>query len=64
VLVGATLGAVLISPFLRGAAGGLLFLRISFVLSSVSGAVVGYGALKVLRRSEKIERRPRERSLQ
>lgn len=54
-LVGATLGAVLISPFLGGAAGDLLFLRISFVLSSVSGAVVGYGALKVLRRSEKIE---------
>jgi predicted membrane protein len=61
VLVGATLGAVLVSPFLGGAAVDLLFLRISFVLStsfvlsSVSGAVVGYGALKVLRRSEKIE---------
>ncbi len=51
VLVGATLGAVLISPFVGSAAGGLVFLMTSFALSSIPGAVIGYGVLKVLRRS-------------
>ena len=51
VLVGATLGAVLISPALGEAAGGLLFLMTSFALSSVPGAILGYLVLKALRRS-------------
>jgi energy coupling factor transporter S component ThiW len=51
VLVGATLGAVLISPFLGAAGGGLIALMIAFALSSIPGAVIGYGVLKVLRRS-------------
>jgi energy coupling factor transporter S component ThiW len=51
VLVGATLGAVLISPFLGQAAGGLVFLMTSFALSSIPGAIIGYGALKILRRT-------------
>ncbi|QIN81607.1 energy coupling factor transporter S component ThiW [Rubrobacter tropicus] len=50
VFVGATVGAVLISPFL-GAAGGLVVLMVSFALSSIPGAAIGYGVLKVLRRS-------------
>lgn len=51
VLVGATLGAVLISPFLGASGGGLIALMIAFALSSVPGAVIGYGVLKALRRS-------------
>lgn len=51
VLVGATLGAVLISPFLGAAGGGLIALMVAFALSSIPGAVIGYGVLKVLRRS-------------
>lgn len=51
VFVGATAGAVLISPFLGAAAGGLVVLMISFALSSIPGAILGYGVLKVLRRS-------------
>ena len=53
VLVGATLGAVLISPSL-GAAGGLVALMIAFALSSIPGAAIGYAVLKVLRRSGQI----------
>ncbi len=52
VLVGAPLGAVLISPFLDlGAAGGTLALMTSFALSSIPGAIAGYLLLKALRRA-------------
>jgi energy coupling factor transporter S component ThiW len=51
VLIGATLGAVLISPSLGAAGGGLIALMAVFALSSVSGAVIGYVVLKALRRS-------------
>jgi energy coupling factor transporter S component ThiW len=51
VLVGATLGAFLISPFLGEAAGGLLALMVAFALSSIPGAVIGYLVLKALRRA-------------
>lgn len=51
VLVGATLGAVLISPLLEGAGGGLLALMIAFALSSIPGAIIGYLVLKALRRA-------------
>ncbi len=51
VFVGAALGAVLISPFLGAAGGGLIALMIAFALSSIPGAAIGYGVLKVLRRS-------------
>ena len=54
VLVGATFGAVLISPFLGAAGGGLIALMIAFALSSVPGAVLGYVVLKALRRSGQI----------
>ena len=51
VLVGATLGAVLISPFLGDAGGGLIALMVAFAVSSIPGAVIGYLLLKVLRRA-------------
>ncbi|HEV2092035.1 MAG TPA: energy coupling factor transporter S component ThiW [Rubrobacter sp.] len=51
VLVGATLGAVLISPFLGAAGGGLVALMVAFALSSIPGAVIGYVLLRALRRS-------------
>ena len=52
VLVGAPLGAILISPFLDlGAAGGTVALMISFALSSIPGAILGYVLLKALRRA-------------
>lgn len=51
VLIGATLSAVLISPFLGGAGGGLIALMIAFAASSIPGAIIGYLILKVLRRS-------------
>ncbi|MGH3089082.1 MAG: energy coupling factor transporter S component ThiW [Rubrobacteraceae bacterium] len=51
VLIGATLGALLISPFIGEAAGGYAALAISFALSSIPGAVVGYLVLKALRRA-------------
>ncbi len=51
VLVGATLGAVVISPFLGVAGGGLIALMIAFALSSIPGAFIGYLALKALRRT-------------
>jgi len=54
VLVGATLGAVLISPFLGAAAGGLLALMAAFALSSVPGAIIGYLVLKALRRAGQV----------
>jgi hypothetical protein len=54
VFVGATLGAVLISPLLGAAGGGLIALIIAFALSSIPGAAIGYGVLKVLRRSGQI----------
>ncbi len=50
VFVGATLGALLISPFLGEAAGGLLALMVAFALSSIPGAIIGYLVLKMLRR--------------
>lgn len=53
VFIGATLGAVLISPFL-GAAGGLIALMVAFALSSIPGAAIGYGVLKVLRSAGQI----------
>lgn len=52
VLVGTTLGALLISPLLEGAAGGLFALMIAFALSSIPGAVIGYLLLKALRRTD------------
>jgi energy coupling factor transporter S component ThiW len=54
VFAGAPLGAVLISPLLGQAAGGLIFLMTAFALSSIPGAAIGYGVLKVLRKSGQI----------
>jgi energy coupling factor transporter S component ThiW len=55
VLVGAPLGAILISPFLDlGAAGGTVALMISFALSSIPGAILGYVLLKALRKADAI----------
>jgi len=54
VLVGATVGAVLISPLLEGVTGGFIALMISFALSSIPGAVIGYLLLKALRRTRAI----------
>ena len=52
VLIGAPLGAILISPFLDlGAAGGTVALMISFALSSIPGAILGYVLLKALRKA-------------
>ena len=52
VLVGAPLGAIWISPFLDlGAAGGTVALMISFALSSIPGAILGYVLLKALRKA-------------
>lgn len=51
VFIGATLGALLISPFIGEAAGGLIALMVAFALSSVPGAIIGYLALKALRRA-------------
>ena len=51
VFVGATLGAVLISPLLGQAASGLVFLMTAFALSSIPGAAIGYGVLKVFGKS-------------
>ena len=51
VFIGATLGAILISPFIGEAAGGLAALMIAFALSSIPGAIIGYLALKALRRA-------------
>lgn len=51
VLVGATLGALLISPFLGESAGGLFALMIAFALSSIPGAIIGYVVLKALRKT-------------
>lgn len=49
VLIGAPLGALLISPMLGGA--GTAALMVSFALSSIPGAIAGYLLLKALRRS-------------
>ena len=51
VLVGAPLGALLISPFLGEAAGGLFALMVAFALSSIPGAVIGYLVIKALRKT-------------
>ena len=52
VLLGAPLGALLISPALNlGAAGGVGVLMVSFALSSIPGAILGYLLLKALRRA-------------
>lgn len=51
VLIGATLGAFLISPFIGEAAGGLFALMIAFALSSIPGAIIGYVVLKALRKT-------------
>lgn len=56
VFVGATLGALLISPFIGEAAGGFVALAVSFALSSIPGAIVGYLVLKALRRAGVLER--------
>ncbi len=50
-LVGATLEAALIFPFLEAAGGGLIALIVAFAHSSSPGAVIGYVVLKDLRRS-------------
>ncbi len=42
VFIGATLGALLISPLLGEATGGLLALMVAFALSSVLSAITGY----------------------
>lgn len=49
VLVGAPLGALLVSPAVGEAAGGLVALMVSFALSSIPGAFAGYLLLKALR---------------
>ncbi len=54
VFVGATLGAVLISPFLGAAGGGLIVLMTAFALSSIPGSAIGYGVLKALRRTGQV----------
>lgn len=54
VLVGATLGAVVISSFLGAAAGDLIALMTAFALSSIPGAFIGYVLLKSLRRSGQV----------
>jgi energy coupling factor transporter S component ThiW len=51
VLLGAPVGAVLISPFLGTAGGGLIALMVVFALSSIPGAVIGYAVLRALGRS-------------
>lgn len=52
VLIGATVSALLVSPLLDGGASvGFLAFAISFALSSIPGAVIGYIVLKLLRRS-------------
>lgn len=51
VLIGATLGAALISPFIGPTAGGLFALMVAFALSSIPGAIIGYLVLKALRRT-------------
>lgn len=51
VLIGATLGATLISPFIGEAAGGLFALMVAFALSSIPGAIIGYVVLKALRKT-------------
>ena len=51
VLIGATLGAALISPFIGPAAGGLFTLMVAFALSSIPGAIIGYLVLKALRKT-------------
>jgi energy coupling factor transporter S component ThiW len=51
IFVGATLGALLISPFVGEATGGLFALAVSFALSSIPGAIVGYLVLRALRRA-------------
>ena len=50
-LLGATLGAALISPFIGPAARGLFALMIAFALSSIPGAIIGYLVLKSLRKT-------------
>ena len=55
VLVGATLGALLISPFLGDSGGGLVALMIAFALSSIPGAILGYVALKALRKTGAVD---------
>ncbi|MBA2375668.1 MAG: energy coupling factor transporter S component ThiW [Actinomycetota bacterium] len=56
IFVGATLGALLISPFIGEATGGFIALAVSFALSSIPGAIVGYLVLKALRRAGVIGR--------
>ena len=51
VLVGAPLSALLIAPFIGAASGGLLFFMVSFAVPSVSGAILGYLALRALRKT-------------
>ncbi len=51
VLIGASLGALLISPFLEGAGGGFIALAIAFAASCIPGAIIGYLLLKALRRT-------------
>ena len=48
VLVGAPLGAFLVSPFLGESAGGLVALMIAFALSCIPGSIIGYALLKAL----------------
>lgn len=48
VLIGAPLGALLISPFLGESAGGAFALMTLFAASCIPGAVIGYLLLKAL----------------
>ncbi|MGI8865813.1 MAG: hypothetical protein ACR2G1_03670 [Rubrobacteraceae bacterium] len=54
-MIGATLGALLISPFLGESGGGLIALMIAFALSSIPGAILGYLALKALRKTGAVD---------
>lgn len=51
VLVGAPLGALLISPLIGESAGGLVALMIAFAASCIPGAIIGYLLLKALRKT-------------
>lgn len=50
-LIGATVAALLVAPYLTGKALGLTALILPFLLSSVLGAVLGVLAVQVLRRA-------------
>lgn len=49
--VGATLGALIVMPFLMGKTVPLGVLMTAFLASSIPGAIIGYLVLKVIRRA-------------